>query len=290
MKKPLLIVAALVVVAILSGCTPGLNTQDGQAVTTTDISTPAKAKEVPCDQVVAVSNAVAQLDVPAHGKRNQLKGLGLDPDDKENVKAVRAALNERAEECQTSPSPSVAPSASASASPSTTPTTAPSATSTPTPSSTTASASPSASATTLPPVSYISWDQVVARPPAGLEDAINSHKDEIGFDWADADGWAKAKAKDGDLVDARVILVFGQPRLSNATARKQAGIKARNKGKQVPVVHVTACTDVVGTVCTTDAAIKVVLAPLNVQGNTATSLRAGVGVVPDQNALALYER
>lgn len=254
--------AALAAATIaLSACSPGAQ------VTPIDISTPEKAKGVPCDQVVSVDETINDLAAAsAPGKRNQLKNWGLDPDNPEQIAATQVALDERVAQCAASPSPSPSPTATAT----------PTATTTPAPSST--------ASTKL--VGYVGWNQVVARPPAGLKSAVNKYSTTIGYDWLDVRRWAKTRTKDGNLVDARVILVFQQPALSATEARKLAHVEATD----VPVVQVSACTDVNATTCgNTGEGTLVILAPLVTNGGVATGLKPGSGAVAGTKRLLLYE-
>ncbi|NCC85504.1 MAG: hypothetical protein EOM03_15460 [Clostridia bacterium] len=141
-------------------------------------------------------------------------------------------------------------------------------------------ATPSASADpTIVPTGYIGWDQVVSDPPEGLEEAVQAHAEELGWDWDDVLGWASQRSPQGNAWNAQVVLVFGQNDLSASAARTAAGVD----NDKVPVVLVTACTEIVEAGCP-DEGVEVVLAPL--QENGAPTLNSvGAVVLGDELAL-----
>lgn len=217
-----------------------------------DLSTPEKARQIPCTQVSDAIAAVNDLlDEDAPGKRNSAaRKLNLDPDNKGQTEQMLGALKERAETCKEEDTPPAEPSESAN--PTETPT----------------------SSTEPMPSSIVGWDNIVENPPNGLEDSITAHEATIGFNFDDVNTWAKTKLPSGDFVDARIVLVFNKPELSEADARRKASIS-----KPVPVLHVKACQDVAGEGCSSGKAVRVVLAPLNLEDGKVTSLRVGAGVV-----------
>lgn len=119
------------------------------------------------------------------------------------------------------------------------------------------------------PSSFIGWDQVVANPPAQLK------RDELaGLSWTDVQKWGAVRLPGGGTVDARVILVFGHPKWSDAEARKQASLVSSS----VSVAHVKTCKAVAGANRCMKDGTEVILAPPKALSGGTVTLVPGRGV------------
>lgn len=302
--RHVLTTVAIAVAVALTGCSgQGLS----RGTVPRDISTQEKVMAVPCDEVVTVKITITDLAASsAPGKRNQLKDWSLDPDNQSQIEATQTALTERVKQCAT-PVSTASPSPTVTSTPSASPTASASASATPTatPTTTTPSPSPTASSSATPVTDegYVSWKQVVADPQyaAGLKDPINTYQETMGFrtitfNWKQVQKWAKAKMKNGDEVDARLILIFQQPGISKAEARKQAHID----DSDVDAVYVTACTSVTGdNACESiGQGVLVILGPLSTKDGVAKGIAVrklangqilSSGVVQGTDQLVLYQ-
>jgi len=256
-------VIVLVAALILTACS-----SSPEDVDTIDISTPAKASKVACNKVADIAGDVDALNAEkAPGKRKELrKRFELDPNERDNIADVRNRLAERLTLCEEENDEVADAESSASA--------------TPTPSPT-ASATPSASPDPegsdneecVSTGGVRQWSELL--DDEELKKSIKSNTDDLGFNWSDVRKWATDYEE--DCVGARVALVFNRPGLSDDKAREHAGVNA-----EVPVVHVASCDEIDdGEGCTTDQAVRVILAPLVVDDDTVVGLRPGVGVSVD---------
>ena len=278
------IVAALALA--LTGCA-------NNGVKPFDIGTVEKVtQQVTCDTVVGVSNAVAAADeATAPGKRGELRHWGLNPDDPDGVKAVRAALLKKAKECTPTAAPTTTPG---DAKPTPTSSTTPGQTET----------DPPGTATHVTAQDGIKgWDNVLAliekqNATDQWQKLIDESQEDTGFRWSDVQQWASTKV-DGKPLGARLVVVFGlnSSELSDDAAREAVGVS----GTQVPVIRAQRSYQdlVLGQSVAPPDGDRAVLfiAPLGEQnGELALRPKSGVALVPNpdkegglQLTLATYQ-
>jgi len=94
--------------------------------------------------------------------------------------------------------------------------------------------------TSIDPRKDVGWDTLVAFPPAGIQQEIDKHQQELGFSWDDVKGFATALSA-GEPIDARVVAVSGTDKSLPTTAsaaRKAVGIT----DSDVPAIHISTAT------------------------------------------------
>lgn len=229
-----------------------------------DLSSPGAIRNAACEDIQSSVDKLTELvdENTSPGKRNRLeRELNVDVNDKGQLDDAMAALNERAEACgdndsETEPSSTTSPSESSSSSPSSTPTTDPDDT-------------PTVEVTS----GIVGWDQL----PSEARQRVKEHRSEIRFTAEDTRTWAVTTLPSGNLADARVVLVFGLPDVTDAEARDLADVKRRTE-----VVRVDTCTDIVGQGCVENE-IRVILAPLVLEDGVVKGIKRGSGVMLNGN-------
>lgn len=212
-----------VVALVLAGCSVN---DDGSIepikLTLGDMS------RVACDTAGDARNALTDaLNAPEEsGQRNVVDDWGLDPSSEKDINQAIKELDERVEICDNEPSD---------------------ASDSPEPSSEETASSPDVVESdneTDEPVydnpypDIVGWDQFVADTPDGLQQSIGDNADDIGFGWSNIVRWSKMRMPDGNLINARVNVVFGTSNLTDSEVRD-----VTNTLPQVPVVRATRCYD-----------------------------------------------
>ena len=158
------------------------------------------------------------------------------------------------------------------------------ATATPSPSATPTTSSPSATPSQNPvsdytPINTLDWEAVVKDPRPGLRDAIEAHKAATGISWGDVEAMASLRAKNGNMPDARVIVVIDNSRLSrdHQRARRQVDLQDTN----VPVIGASRLATIDGRQL---SGVQVILAPIE-----RTDSQVGVGFKRFQHGLVFVD-
>lgn len=242
--------------------------------------TPARAEAMACgEKLENLAEDIDQLNQEsAPGKRNGLRDLGLDPNERDKIADVRNRLAERLTLCDEEETEDADAEPSETASPTPSPTASATPSASPDPEESTESPDNEECASTG---GVRRWSQLLDHEE--LKETITSASDEIGFRWSDVRTWASDYEQ--DCKGARVILVFDKPNLSNESARQRVDAKP-----DVPVLRVGSCRVVYdGGGCTNKRAVRVILAPLVIEDDAAVGLRSGVGVAVDKNhAIYVY--
>ncbi len=262
------------VVSVVAVALAGCSTNDNGSVDPFEL-TLGDMSRVACDTAGDARSALTDaLNAPEEsGQRNVADDWGLDPSSEEDIKQAIKELDERIEVCDNEPSD---------------------ASESPEPSSEETATSPDVvesedetetdDQSTDEPVydnpypDIVGWDQFVAETPYGLQKSIGDNADGLGFGWSDIETWSEARMPDGNLVNARVNVVFGDSNLTNSEVRDITSTLP-----QVPVVRAARCFVNLKTdreVCPkAGKRVVLILAPVAMDGDTVLGLKPESGVM-----------